>query len=152
VLLVRHGSAGDRESWPGPDDQRPLDAVGHEQAVALADVLRSYAPGRVLSAPPLRCVETVRPVAERLGLEVETAPSAGEDENRQVPGALLKLVDDLASGDDAVVVCSQGGAIPAAIAALLGQTDPPASKGSVWALTFASGRLLDAAHLAHPLA
>jgi len=32
LLLVRHGSAGDRESWVGDDDERPLDVEGLAQA------------------------------------------------------------------------------------------------------------------------
>ena len=35
---------------------------------------------------------------------------------------------------------------------LLGQQDPPTRKGSLWALSFAEGRLVDADHLPHPLA
>ena len=152
VLLVRHGSAGDRSAWDGPDDERPLDEVGVEQADALVDVLAAYAPSRVLSAPPVRCVRTVEPLAARLGLPVEPAPAAGEDENRDGPGALLKLVDDVASaGEGAVVVCSQGGALRPGVATLLDRPAASARKGCVWALTFAGGRLLDADYLPHPL-
>lgn len=152
VLLVRHGSAGDRDTWEGPDDDRPLDEAGVAQADALADVLAAYAPARVLAAPPLRCAQTVDPLATRLGLRVEPAPAAGEDENRNGPGALLKLVDDVASGEGAAVVCTQGGALRPAMAALLGRPEPSARKGCVWALSFAQGRLLEADYLPHPLA
>ena len=38
VLLVRHGSAGDREQWSGDDDLRPLDDKGQEQAAAAAEL------------------------------------------------------------------------------------------------------------------
>jgi phosphohistidine phosphatase SixA/8-oxo-dGTP pyrophosphatase MutT (NUDIX family) len=151
VLLVRHGSAGDRASWRGEDDARPLDQEGRRQAQALAEVLPAYGPVRVLSAPPLRCVDTVRPVAERLGLYVEPAPAAAECENADGPAALVDLLCDLAGQGQPVAVCSQGGAVPAAVAALAGPrgvADVRARKGSVWALSFTGSRLVDASYAA----
>jgi phosphohistidine phosphatase SixA len=151
VLLVRHGSAGDRASWRGEDDARPLDQEGRRQARALAEVLPAYGPVRVLSAPPLRCVDTVRPVAERLGLCVEPAPAAAESENAEGSGPLVDLLSELAARGQPVAVCSQGGAIPAAVAALagpLGGGDVRARKGSVWALSFTGSRLVDASYAA----
>jgi 8-oxo-(d)GTP phosphatase len=44
LLLVRHGSAGDRSEWDGPDDLRPLDRKGRDQARRLAEVLPLFAP------------------------------------------------------------------------------------------------------------
>lgn len=150
VLLVRHASAGDREAWTGPDDQRPLDPAGHEQAATLAEVLAVYAPARVLSAPLVRCLDTVRPLADRLGVDVEPVSAASEAENVATSAALVGLLDKLAVGGEPVVLCSQGGAIPAAIAELTGASDVRARKGSLWALSFADGRLVDAAYVARP--
>ena len=146
VLLVRHASAGDAESWAGPDDDRPLDPTGKEQAEALATLLAAYAPERVLAAPLVRCLDTVSPLAARLELEVERVRAAREDENDWVAGPLVALLRELGAEGRPVVVCSQGGAIPAAVETLTGQRDRPARKGSVWALSFAEGRLVDAAY------
>ena len=142
VLLVRHASAGDRDSWAGEDDERPLDPTGKEQADRLATLLAAYAPERVLSAPLLRCLDTVRP----LGLEVEPVAAAREDENDWGAGPLVGLLQELGASGRNVVVCSQGGAIPAAVETLTGGRDVRARKGSVWALSFAEGRLVDAAY------
>jgi len=78
LVVVRHGSAGDRASWPGPDRERPLDDVGHAQAQALAPVLHAYRVGRVLSADVLRCMETVGPYATSRRLAVESEPLVSE--------------------------------------------------------------------------
>ncbi|OMQ14938.1 NUDIX hydrolase, partial [Modestobacter sp. VKM Ac-2676] len=67
LLLIRHASAGERGDWDGPDDERPLDRRGRGQADALAAVLPAFGPARVLTAPPLRCRETVTPL-EDLGV------------------------------------------------------------------------------------
>src|SRR5438270_1054903 len=42
LVLVRHGSAGDRQSWPGPDRERPLDDIGRVQADAIVPLLDMY--------------------------------------------------------------------------------------------------------------
>ncbi|MCW2615032.1 MAG: hydrolase, partial [Frankiales bacterium] len=44
VLLLRHGSAGDRDDWAGDDDLRPLDPTGKAQALAAADTLVAWGP------------------------------------------------------------------------------------------------------------
>ena len=44
LLLVRHGRAGDRRDWDGPDERRPLDDRGRAQARRLAAVLPAVRP------------------------------------------------------------------------------------------------------------
>ncbi len=147
VLLVRHGRAGDRASWAGDDLDRPLDARGERQAAALAALLTAYGPVRVLSAPARRCQDTVLPLARACGLGVEVATAFGEQAYAADPDAALECLRELARGPGAVVVASQGGAVPWLVRAAGGPDRPSSAKGSVWALTFAGGRLLDADHL-----
>jgi 8-oxo-dGTP diphosphatase len=142
VLLVRHGSAGDAASWRGPDHARPLDEKGRGQADLIASVLSLYRPVRVLSASPLRCLDTVSPLAASLGLRVAVDDRFAEESDPVDPAANLL---EVAEPGEAVVVCSQGGIIPRILEALL--TDGRrvhASKGSVWALTLHDGALVQA--------
>jgi 8-oxo-dGTP diphosphatase len=146
VLLVRHAKAGSRR--PEADDARPLDRAGRAQAAYLAAALPAFwlAPPYVVSAPPLRCVETVAwagPVAieERLG---EDAP----------PREAVASVRSLAARGVAVA-CSQGGLIPAVVETLrredgLGTAGARAAKGSAWVLSFSAGRLVAADYLDSP--
>lgn len=149
VLLVRHGSAGHHKDWDGPDDQRSLDERGRAQSRAVAAVLPAYGPGRVLSAPALRCRQTVQPLADRLGTKVEADPDLAEQSYQALPGRLAGLATDGA----ATVACSQGGAIPHALHVLatssgLAVDTMRAGKGSLWALSFVGGRLVDADYTA----
>ena len=153
VLLVRHGSAGDREQWTGEDDLRPLDVKGQEQAAAAAAVLPAYAPVSVHSAPPLRCTDTVQPLAVRLGLSLQVDPALGEKAWEADPSAVVKAVSELGTQPWTAVACSQGGAVQEAVGALteqvgLGLDRVRARKGSLWALSFAGGRLVDADYTA----
>jgi hypothetical protein len=67
VILVRH--AGSIAPVPGgPEDfQRWLTAHGLVQAERLAERLAAYEPAQIVSSPYLRAVQTVAPVARRLG-------------------------------------------------------------------------------------
>lgn len=150
VLLVRHAWAGRSETWAGPDEERPLDAVGVVQAASLAATLPAFwlAAERpaVLSAPPLRCVDTVAWAGD-----VTVDARLGEEAYRAGPAAAVAAVREAAESGVAVV-CGQGGVIPAVVESLrradgLAPAGVRAPKGSVWVLSFAAGRLVQADYL-----
>ena len=149
LMLVRHGHAGSHRTWDGPDDLRPLDPRGENEARRLADVLPLFGPRAVFTAPPLRCRQTVTPLAERLGLDLQPLPELGEEGFSADPAAGLGAVERaLAPGAEpgVTVVCSQGGAIPSVLQALGvcwegSRAFPPAAKGSVWVLGGRPGAL-----------
>ena len=68
---MRHASAGGRLTAPTLDAARKLDGVGRRQAARLHEHLADYAVERIVSSPLVRCLDTVAPLAEALGLEVE---------------------------------------------------------------------------------
>ena len=145
VLLVRHARAGTRESWPGPDDERPLDAGGRVQVTALERFLPAYwLPGDrpvVVSAPVRRCVDTVAWAGD-----VKTDERLGERTFRDYPDAAVGAIRELTEHGVAVA-CSQGGVIPAIVEHLrradgLRPLGVRAAKGSAWVLSFAAGRLV----------
>lgn len=149
LLLVRHGHAGARSDWDGPDHLRPLDSRGSTEAQRLAEVLPLFGPQAVYTAPPVRCRETVAPLAEQLGLDLQPMTELGEDGFEADPEAGLAAVEGLLSawdGAGVTVVCSQGGTIPSILRALGARWEgsrayPPAAKGSVWVLGGAPGGL-----------
>jgi hypothetical protein len=151
LLLVRHGSAGDRSDFDGPDELRPLDRRGREQARRLAAVLPLFGPVEVASAEPVRCRQTMEPLAQALGRGVTALPELGEERFQADPEAGMAAVERLLTPRDepgVTVVCSQGGAIPSALLALgvrwsdaAGALWPPSAKGSVWALGGRAGAL-----------
>lgn len=70
--IARHGeSEYNREGrYQGRLDSS-LTELGRRQAAALAETLSASAAVRVISSPLGRCVETARPVAQRLGIALE---------------------------------------------------------------------------------
>ncbi|TQM43072.1 NUDIX hydrolase [Pseudonocardia cypriaca] len=159
IALVRHGKAGSRSQWDGEDAARPLSGSGQEQAWQLDGLLGLFGPDRVVTAPPVRCRDTVVPLAHRLGLAIDEDPSLGEDGYWADPAAALARFRALTDVPGVVVACSQGGVIPhlvgtLAAAAGLRELDPddvPAKKGSTWLLTFGPDATLRTAdYYEHP--
>ena len=136
VVVLRHASAGQREEWSGPDGERPLDSTGLADADAAGRLLGVFAPERIVSATPLRCLDTVHPLAVRLDRAVEPDPRFDEEAS---PSAAADAVRALATGHAAVVVCSQGKLIPALLDALglNGHRNRKTPKGTAWVVSFA---------------
>lgn len=65
-MLIRHAKAG------GQAPDAPLTAEGQEQARRLASQLARHGVTRIVSSPWVRAVDTARPLAQALGLTVET--------------------------------------------------------------------------------
>jgi 8-oxo-dGTP diphosphatase len=88
---------------------------------------------RVVSSPYVRCMETVAPLAEKVGVAVE--PHKALAEGHTVNAAIELLV----SLPDHAVACSHGDVIPAVVDALVRQGmqvegEPDWRKGAVWVL------------------
>jgi 8-oxo-dGTP pyrophosphatase MutT (NUDIX family) len=140
VLLVRHAKAGSRKDWQGEDAMRPLSGAGRRQAGELAPFLALFGPQRLFTAPPLRCRDTLVPLADRLGAPIEDEPLLGEAIYWAEPEAGRQRLRELAARPGPTLVCSQGGVIPDLVGTLAKDTgvdpdDVPAKKASTWVLT-----------------
>jgi len=152
VLLVRHAKAGKRSRFDGPDELRPLEPAGEQQAKALTPNLLAFGPSEIHSADPLRCIQTVTPLAEQLNAEINCEPMFSEQGYDSAKSAARQRFLSLVTDRGVPVVCSQGGVIPDLtqwLAEQGGLTLPPARnrKGSVWALSFVADRLVAADHM-----
>jgi 8-oxo-(d)GTP phosphatase len=150
AYLVRHAKAGDRATWTGDDLSRPLSKTGRRQAKALVRVLSSRPIQRILSSPAVRCVETVRPLADQRGLAIE--PRDELLEGAPLSG-LLGSLDELRSTGS--VLCGHGDLIPAIVGHLEGQgvvvgSDRGWKKGSVWVLEREAGLIVRATYVPPP--
>jgi phosphohistidine phosphatase SixA len=131
--LVRHAKAGSRSGWVGPDESRPLTRAGKEQADGIMRLLAERPVPRALSSPYRRCVETMQPLATKLGLPVEVVEVLAEGE------PAWRVVELLAALPDDSVLCSHGDIIPAVIDALASRGmavdgEPDWRKGVTWVL------------------
>jgi 8-oxo-dGTP diphosphatase len=147
VLLIRHAHAGTRRDWLGEDQDRPLTQKGFRQAVALVRRLEAWAPARVLSSPYVRCVQTVQPLADDLGVKVEEVDELAEGAGR----AAVDLVRSLT--DQPIAVCTHGDVIPEVLIPLADEfrldlgPAPHQAKGSTWVLETGKGVFVSARYL-----
>lgn len=148
TLLVRHANAGARKAWKGNDNLRPLDELGQSQAEQLAQVLALFEPARLFAATPLRCKQTLQPLADKLGLPIVTDSAFAEPtETAELPGkvegANSRLIELRAAATAAI--CSQGKMMPPMLEALEHDDDVApykTPKGGAWVLTWSGDRLL----------
>jgi phosphohistidine phosphatase SixA len=151
TFLVRHGDAGAKGSWGGPDVGRPLSPAGFQQAEGLVLRLEDYPVERILCSPTVRCQQTVQPLARDRLLRIEPLAALGVDAD---PSEILELFWDRRLRN--AVLCTHGEAIGWLFAQLIGQglVDPEPlgwPKGSAWLLHRTDWRQLHARYLS-PLA
>jgi 2,3-bisphosphoglycerate-dependent phosphoglycerate mutase len=77
LYLVRHAHA----DWQ-LDETRPLSESGRAAAHAMAGLLSAIPIAAIYSSPAQRSIETVEPLAQRLGIRVDVVPELRE---RQLP-------------------------------------------------------------------
>lgn len=157
VLVVRHGTAGQKARFSGDDTQRPLDKKGRAQANALVGQLLAFGATDVYAADRLRCHQTVAPLADELNAAIHNEPVLTEETYAENPGPARDRVFEIAATSGTPVICTQGKVIPELIAWWCERdgVQPDKSrnrKGSTWALSLAGGRLVAADHIDSPLA
>ena len=109
VYLVRHAIAVGRSAWKHGDEERPLTKRGERQAQGLVDLLAPAQIRRMHTSPTERCRATVRPLADKLGLDPRDAPELMEGgDNDKAIGLLCR--DAAKKGDS--VLCTHGDVVP----------------------------------------
>jgi 8-oxo-dGTP diphosphatase len=148
TALVRHAHAGKRGQFDGQDALRPIDRQGSAEAERLGTVLSLVSPRRLFAATPLRCKQTLEPLAARLSLPIVADGAFAEpDDSSGVPAKAKLAADRMSELRDGprAAVCSQGKVIPSMLALLAGAGEPgpyKTPKGTGWILTWSGDRLL----------
>ncbi|WP_067451654.1 NUDIX hydrolase [Actinomadura macra] len=136
LVILRHAEAGEKRQWREPDELRPLDEQGRAESSALAGLLHSYGPARLISSATARCLETVLPYSRllRSPLTTDLAFTLGETSaDRAVERAL-----DLVSEGTPTVLCTHGEVVSDLVAGLckeMGEKvpdDPGLRKSEFW--------------------
>ncbi len=94
-LIVRHGEAeGNRDHRFIGQEDVPLSPLGLQQAEAVGERLADLAIEQIVSSDLQRAVDTVRPLARRLGLEIQTDSRFREIDNGAWRGLLPTEIAD----------------------------------------------------------
>ena len=140
VYVVRHARAG-RRTAADDDALRSLSKRGRRQAERIAEILCPDVSGRILSSPYIRCIETVLPLATRLGSDVDVTDALAEGADID---EVIRLLGELPDGS---VACGHGdllseltGRLESAGCSIGGPIST--AKGVVWAIQRLDGRLV----------
>lgn len=145
IYLMRHARAGRRSAWNGPDEDRPISKAGRRQARHLAEALADNGITRILSSPYVRCVQTAEPLAEALGVEVETVDCLAEGAGAERVASLV------AEQEGDVVLCTHGDVADHVLRQVrrdgVKLRAPKSVKGSVWVLEHRKSHFTRATYL-----
>jgi 8-oxo-(d)GTP phosphatase len=162
VILLRHAYAVGKKVWRkaghSDDRARPLSGRGREQARALAGLLGTFAPARVISSAARRCVDTMIPYADRAGVPVEPEPSFTVDSTASDHGETgwtvtqdaRRRITVAARSRRPVIICAHRQNLPwllaraCEVAGAPVPDGPPLHRGAFWVLQLAGGRLASA--------
>ena len=131
LYIVRHGPAGNRDEWSGPDSERPLTPKGkqvvHRVAERLADLDVSV--DAIVTSPYVRSEQTAEIIAksldraDRLETDARLAPCFGIAE-------LMSLLADY-SGVSALMIVGHEPDLGQAICELIGAERLKMKKGAI---------------------
>ena len=139
IELIAHVDAGDRRTWEGDQDERPLSELGRRQAQRFTELLAVAPVDSLFSSPALRCRQTIEPLATAFGLEIGVVPGLAESNEfatasgwgeihrpreayggAQAAGRAFAALRQIRSNREngRVVVCSHGDIVPVLVAFL----------------------------------
>lgn len=150
LYLVRHADAGHRGGRHEPDERRELSERGRRQAEGLRAQLADAGITRLVASPFLRCLQTLGPLGEHLGVEVEADERLAEGQGAAGALAVAKEVSATSAA-----LCSHGDVIPDMLEALLAggtklKDEPRWQKASTWVLTWDGDHLTKGKYLPPP--
>lgn len=149
IYIVRHAHAGNRASWSGPDDKRPISPKGILQAKAVSKYLAKNGARQIFTSPFLRCVQTVAPLAHKLGLGYVDLPELAEGAPPEGAAALLR------TAKKGTVICSHGDVLSSLIGHLAAHGAPigpntEIPKAAIWRFKLDDGRVKKAKYIPPP--
>jgi len=128
VFVIRHAYAGERAAWTGADPERPLDDLGWEQAGEIARVVAEQPVTRLVSSPAVRCVETLGPLADKVGLSIEVDERLAEGSDGAGVLALLAEVPEL------TVLCVHGSELTTIVDECVVTGERSLGKAVIWTI------------------
>lgn len=118
LVIIRHGRARSRSSWPGEDQLRPLDSRGLAQAGALVPLLAAYGVSRLLSSTACRCAGTLRPYAAARGLSLRLKDGLSEEGFALDPDRAVHHLRRAVERGASTALCTHGPVLPSLLETL----------------------------------
>jgi 8-oxo-dGTP pyrophosphatase MutT (NUDIX family)/phosphohistidine phosphatase SixA len=138
VVVLRHGAARSRRAWRADDRDRPLLKPGMRQAEAVVPLLAAYDVTRLVTSTSVRCLDTLTPYAEAMGLPLETSRRLSEEDATR--NGVTRILDALIEGEESAVLCSHRPVLPHVYDAL-GLENPGLAAGEMLVVHVRNGEV-----------
>jgi 8-oxo-dGTP diphosphatase len=152
LILLRHAKALKRVEWIGDDGDRPLDNRGQVQSEKFRVIYEAYEIDEIFSSDAYRCLETVKPLARDLGLNVGISSDISEyqySRDREKPLKFAKKFLKASKDSETpktVLLCSHNPVLPKILKELAGgmavdEIDRGLEPGDGWVLFHRDGKV-----------
>ena len=152
MYLIRHAKAGSRSAWREPDELRPVSRSGRRQSKRLVERFDGMPVRRLFSSPFLRCIQTLEPLADARGLDIDLAHELSEG----APIAAVEALILAASADGPAAFSTHGDVQAGLVGDLIDRgvrldgEDVAFKKGSTWILEVVAGKVASVRYLPPP--
>lgn len=156
LILLRHAKAIPRDNWQNDDLDRPLSALGEQQAKRLISSLKPFQIREIHSSSAVRCYETINPLARALSLDYFFTDSLTEYVFDRSPSRTFKYIDRLLENDHATLVCGHNPILPKYLAEKFSRQGFDVSEGHLkpgeaWILHHIGKEVIAVDHLSEPI-
>lgn len=139
LVVLRHAQARSRTRWRGDDSRRTLTNQGLCEAHRLVPLLAAYGIARVVSSDSARCVQTIEPYVDHLGVDI--ALTRGLTEEHATKETVADCLRALARDKTPTVLCTHRKVLPLVLHAL-GAPEIELDPGQLLVLHRRHGRVL----------
>jgi len=122
-ILLRHAKAITRDEWQGDDDDRPLDALGQNQAKRLLSMYQVFNLQQIHTSDAVRCYDTVDPIAKGLGIKLEVTGKLSESSYKKDKEKAIDYAKELIKDDQRILLCSHNPILPKLLNKLTKKSD-----------------------------
>ena len=130
-VLLRHAKAVTRDEWQGDDDDRPLDALGQNQANKLLAIYQVYNLEQIHTSDAVRCFDTVTPISKGSGIKLEVTGKLSESTYKKDKEKAFDYAKDLIKEDARILLCSHNPILPKMLNKLTKKSDVDADEGKL---------------------
>ena len=123
LILLRHGKAVARSEWPADDEDRPLDALGQNQANRLLSIYQVFNLKEIHTSDAIRCYDTVSPIAKSLGLNLIVTGKISESSFKKDKEKAFEYLKEVLKSDKSAVLCSHNPVLPKLLAKVSKKND-----------------------------
>ena len=127
-ILLRHAKAITRDEWQGDDDDRPLDALGQNQANRLLGIYQVYNLEQIHTSDAVRCFSTVEPMAKGLAIKLEVTGKLSESGYRKDKERAFDYAKELLKEGSNSLICSHNPILPKMLNKLSKKSDVEADE------------------------